>query len=203
MHAFDREYWEDHWAPVTAPEASVHPYLLDETAHLPRGTALDAGCGAGAEALWLAAQGWRVTAADISATALAVGAEGAGLGSGIEWVRTDLTAWEPERRWDLVFTGYAHPATSQLAFYRRLSSWVAPGGTLLILAHRQDAPRSGGTQPDHPHPEQATATLTGITSLFPAPGWRIEAGYDAIRTVQTAGPAVQLHDVVVRARRIR
>ena len=35
------------------------------------GTALDAGCGEGAEATWLASRGWDVTAADISAEALA------------------------------------------------------------------------------------------------------------------------------------
>ncbi|MDI1451118.1 class I SAM-dependent methyltransferase [Polyangium sp. 6x1] len=37
---------------------------------LPAGTALDVGCGLGADAIWLAHQGWRVTAVDISHVAL-------------------------------------------------------------------------------------------------------------------------------------
>ncbi|MFC0624445.1 class I SAM-dependent methyltransferase [Kribbella deserti] len=47
-----------------------NPYLAREISRIEPGTALDAGCGAGAEAIWLAAHGWQVTAADISAEAL-------------------------------------------------------------------------------------------------------------------------------------
>lgn len=39
------------------------------------GAALDLGCGAGDDAIWLAARGWRVTAVDLSATAVARVAE--------------------------------------------------------------------------------------------------------------------------------
>ena len=41
------------------------------------GTALDLGCGQGGDAIWLAAQGWTVTGADISQTALDVAARDA------------------------------------------------------------------------------------------------------------------------------
>ena len=34
------------------------------------GRALDLGCGEGADAMWLAGHGWRVTAVDVSQTAL-------------------------------------------------------------------------------------------------------------------------------------
>ena len=65
------------------------------------GTALDLGSGEGGDALWLAAEGWSVTAIDISATALAVGAaraESLGLGERIEWVQQDLATWHPSTR---------------------------------------------------------------------------------------------------------
>lgn len=73
MRQFDKTYWEGHWGTAQAGEGRslpVHPYLPSETAHLSAGTALDAGCGTGTEALWLAEQGWQVTGADISPTAL-------------------------------------------------------------------------------------------------------------------------------------
>ena len=72
----DRAYWEGRWTQVlrehpdkiAGRRASAH--LLTEAADLHPGRALDAGCGHGAEAVWLASRGWRVTAVDYSATAL-------------------------------------------------------------------------------------------------------------------------------------
>ncbi|RCK69323.1 class I SAM-dependent methyltransferase [Desertihabitans brevis] len=198
-HRFDGSYWEEHWRRA-APGGGlpVHPYLQAETQHLPAGTALDAGCGTGSEALWLVEHGWQVTAADISATALARAADharAAGLDDRVEWVQTDLARWEPGRRWDLVVTSYAHPDTDQVGFYRRIASWVAPDGTLLVVGHLP------GQHHGHAHPEGATATATGITDVLAAPDWRIEARYENTRTVHAGGRAVPLHDVVVRARR--
>ena len=75
--SFDRAYWRQHWQhghgdrPGSMAGNPPHPYLARETADLAPGTALDAGCGAGAEAIWLASHGWQVIAADISADALA------------------------------------------------------------------------------------------------------------------------------------
>src|SRR5690606_2298783 len=131
-------YWEDHWAPDSPGQEHrqlpANPYLPAETTILRPGTALDAGCGSGAEALWLAGHGWQVTAADISATALATAqapAAAAGLAKRIDWVEADLSRWAPDRTWGLVVTSYAHAEIGQLSFYRRLACWVAPGGTLL------------------------------------------------------------------------
>ncbi|HEU5129781.1 MAG TPA: methyltransferase domain-containing protein [Glycomyces sp.] len=204
MAEFDKDYWEAHWSPAATSRGRhlpVNPYLPIETAHLPAGTALDAGCGAGAEALWLAEHGWEVTAADIAATALAAArarASDAGADARIEWVEADLTRWAPERTWDLVVTGYAHADIGQLALYRRLASWVAPAGTLLIVGHLH-----GHRHDDRPGPPQeATATLDTMTDLFSGPGWRIEAGYEHTRAVRPGGRTVQLRDVVVRARRL-
>ena len=45
--------------------------LARETADLNPGSALDLGCGEGDDAIWLAHHGWRVTAVDVSPTALA------------------------------------------------------------------------------------------------------------------------------------
>lgn len=203
-HGFDGTYWEDHWARSAAGEHGfmpVNPYVPAETAQLPPGSALDAGCGTGSEAIWLAEQGWQVTGADISSTALATAAErasAAGVDGRTEWVQTDLARWNPRRTWDLVVTSYAHADIDQLALYRRLASWVAPAGTLLIVGHLH-----GGRNDrrDHQHPEAATTSLGGIADLLAASGWRIDAGYENARTLEFAGHLLRLRDVIVRATR--
>ncbi|WP_305684852.1 class I SAM-dependent methyltransferase [Microbacterium sp.] len=206
MNEFDKDYWEDQWSPATSGrerQLPVNPYLTAETAHLPVGTVLDAGCGTGTEAIWLAEHGWDVTAADISATALAEArarAAAAGLGEPVEWVETDLSRWEPTRTWDLVVTNYAHAQIGQLPLYRRTSSWVAPGGTLLIVGHLHGHHRDA--HHGHDHPEGATATLEGITKLFDSPQWRIDSAYGHTRTVHPGGSPVQLRDVIVRVHRL-
>lgn len=203
MAEFDRDYWEKHWGPARSRNAHplpVNPYLPTETAHLRPGTALDAGCGTGSEAIWLAEHGWQVTAADISRTAVETArarATTADAGLPIDWVEVDLSRWEPGRTWDLVVTNYAHPAIGQLPFYRRIAAWVAPGGTLLIVGHLP------AEQPSHrhAHPENASATSEAVTGLFDAQGWRIDTAFEHTRTVHHDGAEVQLRDVIVRARR--
>lgn len=203
MAEFDKTYWDRHWNPTTSSgvrELPVNPYLASETAHLPPGTALDAGCGTGAEAIWLAGQGWQVTAADISQTALNTAQARAAATDAItpiDWVEADLSRWEPERTWDLVVTSYAHPEIGQLPFYRRIASWVAPGGTLLVVGHLHDHQHDG----HHGHPENASATVEAITNLFDAPGWLIDTAYEHTRTVHPGGTPVELRDVIVRAQR--
>lgn len=48
----------------------ANPALVYVSGRLRPGTALDLGCGEGGNAVWIAQQGWRVTAVDLSATAL-------------------------------------------------------------------------------------------------------------------------------------
>ena len=204
-HSFDKGYWEQHWeqahdaAPEEAGSSVPNPHLVRETSGLAPGTALDAGCGTGAEATWLAAHGWQVTGADISGVALAQASKRAGrqpVPPRVTWVEADLTSWEPGRRFGLVTTNYAHPAMPQLAFYERISKWVAPGGTLLIIGHSQRAASGHGHHP----PAEATATLADITRTLDSALWSIESAEEITRTLPgPGGRAIPLHDVVVRA----
>ena len=198
---FDRDFWNEHWAERGAmASAPPNPYVVRETASLVPGTAVDAGCGAGAEAVWLAAQGWQVTAVDLVGSALARGAERAGeTGVAVTWVEADLAGWEPPTAYDLVVSSYAHPAMPQLDFYTRLATWVAPGGTLLVVGHRQPAGGAGhGHGPEHGHPpEHATVGAEEVTALLAAADWEVVTAAEEERT--THGRTLQ--DVVVRARR--
>jgi SAM-dependent methyltransferase len=200
-HTFDKAYWETHWQGVErAGPLDPNPYLVAEVATLTPGTALDAGCGEGAEAIWLAEAGWRVTGADISAGALAHAADRAARtgvpGERLRWVEADLGIWAPDERLDLVMTHYAHPAIPQLAFYDRIAAWVAPGGTLLIVGHRH-----GHDHGDDGPPDEATVTAAAITARLDAERWDIVTAAEPSRTVP--GRTAPLHDVVVRATRRR
>lgn len=209
-HNFDRDYWEQHWeqASTGAPGAMdgnpPNPYLIRETGSLLPGTALDASCGAGAEAIWLATKGWQVTAADIAPDALARAirrAAGSGVSERVRWIEADLTVWDPGLQFDLVTTNYAHPAMPQLAFYDRVSAWVAPGGTLLIVGHLHTDSTENGHHGQHP-PAEASVTLTDITAGLDGTKWEIDTAEEHVRTLTgPGGQPVSLHDVVVRATR--
>ena len=205
--AFDKDYWESHWQEAKGhgigQEIVPNPYLARETSNLVPGSALDAGCGEGAEAILLAAEGWQVTAADISAEVLSRASERATRGGApperVQWVEADLSAWEPGTRFDLVTTHYAHPAMPQLAFYERISDWVAPGGTLLIVGHLHTPETTGH---GHHPPEEASVTAATTMARLDATQWDVVTADEHTRTLtERAGHAVQLHDVVVRAAR--
>ncbi len=155
----------------------ANPYVERETAGLPPGTALDAGCGAGAEAALLASLGWTVTGVDISPEAI-VAAQRAS--SAVEWIEADLTTWHPARQFDLVTTHYAHASIPHLDLYDRLAGWVVPGGSLLIVGHADDG-----------HHE-ASVRLDDVVARLA--GWRIDTAIETVRG--------SLHDVVVRASKV-
>jgi SAM-dependent methyltransferase len=221
-HGFDTAYWEQHWQQGPSSGAGsmganpANPYLARETGALAPGTALDAGCGSGAEAIWLAVHGWRVTAADISSEALSRAAEratAAGAAELVEWIEADLSVWHPAVQFDLVTTHYAHPAIPQLEFYDRIASWVAPGGTLLVVGHLA-APTASGDghgrhhrdDREHGHsqgrlpPVEVSATAAAITERLDAKAWEVVTAQECHRMlVGHDGREVPLHDVVVRA----
>ncbi|WP_077490683.1 class I SAM-dependent methyltransferase [Sinomonas mesophila] len=211
-HAFDEQYWETHWTSLSGASPAEHgggtanPHVVDEIGALVPGTALDAGCGHGAEAIWLAARGWRVTAADVSGHALeqaAARAAGLALPRPVTWLQADLTAWEPEGRFDLVMTNYAHASMPQLDLYEQLSRWVAPGGTLLVVGHLE-APAAAGapTGLPHAHPPAASVRPEDVAARLGRDGWRVETADRRARTVmRRPGHAMTLHDAVIRATR--
>jgi len=202
---FDEPYWQGHWEGTPLRGAAdgalpaPNPHLVAETRDLRPGTALDAGCGEGDEARWLAAQGWQVTATDISAEALGRAAAHAGTDAtqpAIRWVEADLTVWDPGVQFDLVTTHYAHPTLPQLAFYDRLCGWVAPGGTLLIVGHLHGAGHGHGS------PEAASVTVSAVTANLAASTWEVITAAERVRTMTASdGRSVRLDDVVVRALR--
>jgi 2-polyprenyl-3-methyl-5-hydroxy-6-metoxy-1,4-benzoquinol methylase len=187
---FSGEWWERHYQEHGTGPAEPSPQVVAELTGVPGGTALDAGCGAGADARWLAARGWKVTAVDVSATVVAA-ARSSEQAERVTWMAADLTTWEPPERYDLVLSQYVHPAVPFTDFVRRLATFVGPRGTLLVAGH------------DHTHEdpdvlEGSAIQLEAITSGLDPADWRIDVA--EAREVAVSGQHPR-HDVVVVARR--
>ncbi len=143
-HAWDARYAESDlvWS------AEPNQFVARECADLPPGTALDLAAGEGRNAIWLARQGWDVTAVDFSQVALDKGAQVAG-DTELRWVRADATRWQPDRAYDLVVLAYLQLAEEQRAAAVRAGfDSLRSGGTFLLVAHDSTniAEGTGGPQ---------------------------------------------------------
>ena len=157
MSEYDRDSWEQRWSQALrthgdrVAQRPPNAHLTAEIADLRPGCALDAGCGHGSDALWLAARGWQVTAVDFAATAwLTPGRRprpwNRASPSASTQVEADLAAWTPQRdAYDLVICLYVHVAGSVEEMVQRIAAGVARGGTLFLVRHRPIDPATGAT----------------------------------------------------------
>src|SRR5262245_34545887 len=102
-------FWDDRYGSADQIwSGNPNQRLVEQTANLTPGTALEVGCGEGADAIWLAERGWQVTAVDVSTVALERAARqaariGPDVAGRIEWQQADILAWQPTpRHFDLV-----------------------------------------------------------------------------------------------------
>jgi 2-polyprenyl-3-methyl-5-hydroxy-6-metoxy-1,4-benzoquinol methylase len=202
---FTQEFWDERYGSSGRLwSGRPNPQLVAQAQDLPPGEALDAGCGEGADAIWLAGRGWTVTAVDVSAVALdrgaaAAAAQGEDVARRITWRREDLRSWNPEReRFGLVSAQYMHLPEPE-SLHRRLAAAVRPGGTLLVVAHHPDDLRANVGRTGHPgmfmSAEEMAATLD--------PGaWDIIVADAPGRSVTNLdGQPATVRDTVLRAAR--
>ena len=190
-----RRFWEARYERhAHAWSGRPNAVLVDETADLRPGRALDLGCGEGSDAVWLAERGWDVTATDVSPTALERGAAAAahaGVSSRLDWQQHDLAATFPAGRYALVTSHYMHAPDGSLdeRILTQAAAAVAPGGTLLVVGHAAVPPWGSNGTAFLPAPADVLAALG-----LPAPGWRVVA-CDA-RSRQATGPHGEIGDLV-------
>lgn len=196
----DAGSWDDRYAKAKLVwSAEPNQFFAEEVAPLTPEKALDLGTGEGRNAIWLAEQGWNVTALDFSSVAIEKArAIAQKRGVVVEWVVADLVAFEPEpASFDLVAVVYIHlPASERSTVVRRAASAVATGGSLLVIGHDSTNLPNGVGGPQNPDvlftPDDIVADIGDLRLVRAERMHRIVAGPD--------GDAVAIDAVIMATR---
>jgi SAM-dependent methyltransferase len=150
-------FWERRYAESQQVwSGRVNSVLAELVAGFSPGRALDLGCGEGGDSVWLAQQGWEVTAVDISTVAIARGQAAATQAriapERLHWVAADLTDWTPSSDYELVSASFLQSpvALDRSRILRAAASRVVRGGHLLIVSHAAPPPWASGLS-SHDH----------------------------------------------------
>jgi len=132
--------WDERYTALGAkiPDGRPNPVLIAAARELTPGRGLEIGCGTGGDAIWLAGNGWQVTALDVSQVVLDRAARaGRDAGVHVEWMCTRLEdAPLPAGGFDLVTAHYpALRHSPERDAQRALLAAVAPEGTLFVVHH--------------------------------------------------------------------
>jgi SAM-dependent methyltransferase len=137
----DRD-WEDHYASghmpwdSGLPSSELQRVLREHEVAL--GRALELGCGTGSNAVWLAQQGFDVTALDIAANALKVAREKAAAADvDVQWIHADVQNFNPGGEpFDFIFDRGCYHCCRRvdlLGYLQTLSNVTRPGTRFLCL----------------------------------------------------------------------
>lgn len=148
MTDWDARYAEAGWAFGTEP----NDFLREQAHGLPRGRVLCLAEGEGRNGVWLAQQGYAVTAVDQSRSGLDKAQRLAReRGVRMSTVCADLAAYAIEPgAWQGIVSIFAHvPAAVRAHVHAGVVTGLAPGGVLLLEAYRpQQLGRGTGGPPD-------------------------------------------------------
>ncbi|HET7762496.1 MAG TPA: methyltransferase domain-containing protein [Phycicoccus sp.] len=157
----DSHDWDERYRASDLVWSATPNVFVEEIAGaLAPGEALDVAAGEGRNAVWLVERGWRVTAADFSAVAVARTREIADrrLADRADRLRTvvaDATAPAPPAEaaagYDLVLFSYLQ--LPRESWGRALAAGVAataPGGAVLVIAHARRNLEEGAGGPQDP-----------------------------------------------------
>lgn len=132
--------WEERYRSSNR-EAQENPtaLLVEATAELVPGKAIDLACGSGRNALYLAERGWSVTGMDGAKSAIELlQARAQERGLSVETKVADLTDAEftlPPEAFDLVLIAYY----LQRDLFANVKAAVRPGGIIIAIVHTPEA----------------------------------------------------------------
>jgi len=159
--------WNERYSRGEHATLEPNPLLVRAADALKPGRALDVACGAGRHALYLARQGWRVTAVDASHVGVELTRERAReLGVEVDARVADLERGEFEierEAYDLIAVFYY----LQRDLWGRLRAGLRSGGTLVAAIHLVD---------------EDPANQTGNPNFLLRPG-ELRVGREAIRRI--------------------
>jgi SAM-dependent methyltransferase len=203
---FGPDFWDERYRSARRVwSGDPNPQLVTEVTGRPPGRALDVGSGEGADAIWLAQQGWAVVAADISGVALERAAQHARdadppVPARIDWRQVDLLASPPEPdSFELVSAQFMQmPPEPRTRLFTALIASVRAGGTLLVVGHHPSDLATGVPRPPMPEvfysPDEIAALLDH--------SWTVEVSEARPRPAKTPdGAEVTVHDSVLVATR--
>ena len=159
-------YWESLYGDSPRWSGNVNAILAQVAEDILPGTALDLGCGEGADVLWLAHRGWHAVGVDIAQGAIIrarATAEATQLEEGrAQFLRSDLSVLTQERRpeeltgpFELVTASYFQSpvALDRQRILQAAASLVAPSGHLLLTSHAA-APSWAEPEAWQPHDDE-------------------------------------------------
>lgn len=141
-------FWEARYASSGAVwSGRVNTVVREVAESLRPGSALDLGCGEGGDAVWLASRGWETVGVDLSDNAVErARAAAARVGLDANTVRffaADLSEWTTAQTFNFVTSAFLHSWPAEIPrseIVRRSKDFVAPGGSLLVVAHAAPPP---------------------------------------------------------------
>jgi SAM-dependent methyltransferase len=185
-------------------------WVVQELSGVAPGRAIDAACGEGRNAIWLAEQGWSVVAVDFSGVALERARESAAEAAqaagelDITWVQADITdEGVVTNQYDLALVSYVHlEEYERTPLLRAAARTLAPGGTLLVVGHDASNLAEGYGGPQDPEVlYSAKDVASDLQDMIASGLLEVERADRVAREVDTEdGPRVAW-DVLFRARR--
>lgn len=172
----DRDFWNQVYADPEYVYGEAPNELVSEAiawcALAPGASAIELAAGEGRNAVFLAGQGLRVTAVDVSQTGLdKLAALAARRKVHVETICADALSFPEKREFDLVVTTFFHATEADRArLYRKASALLAPRGWLIAEWFHPDQRLKGYTSGG---PPDATwmPTVPELERAFY--GWRV------------------------------
>lgn len=202
--------WDARYSAGRMWSSEPNRWVVQELSGVAPGRAIDAACGEGRNAIWLAEQGWSVVAVDFSGVALERARESAAEAAqaagelDITWVQADITdEVVVTNQYDLALVSYVHlEEYERTPLLRAAARTLAPGGTLLVVGHDASNLAEGYGGPQDPEVlYSAKDVASDLQDMIASGLLEVERADRVAREVDTEdGPRVAW-DVLFRARR--